>query len=167
MPLARTAIAAALACCAICGPTLAAPRVMVLDAEVYDTSGEVPSPAHPERLAALTRTLREKLAESGRFELVAPPPPPAGELPPRIRTCNGCEVDLARAAGADLAVTSLVHKVSTLILSITIRVVEAASGKPYLTASADIRGDNDLSWRRGTEWLARNRLLVARYPGED
>ncbi|WP_207478734.1 DUF3280 domain-containing protein [Arenibaculum pallidiluteum] len=147
-------------------PATARPKLLVFEMEILDTSGEGEAPGHAARLSAATRALRDGLAASGRFDLVGPPAPPAGELPPRIRTCNGCEVDIARRIGADLALTSMVHKVSSLILSITMTVVDAASGRTALVASADIRGDNDRSWVRGTEWLVRHRLLPARYPGE-
>lgn len=130
-------------------------RVLVLDVELFDTSGEGVAPEHAPRLAAASRHLRDLLAQAGTLDVVAP----AGETP-RIRTCNGCEITLARDAGADFVVTGLVHKVSTLILSITIEVRDAATGALVAGGAADIRGDNDRSWLRGIGWLVEHRLLA-------
>ncbi|GAA0597156.1 DUF3280 domain-containing protein [Caenispirillum bisanense] len=130
-------------------------RVLVLDVELLDTSGEGEAPQHPARLAAASRHLRDLLAEAGGLEVVTA----AGETP-RIRTCNGCELALARQAGADFVVTGLVRKVSTLILSITLTVRDAGSGAVVAEGVADIRGDTDRSWLRGIGWLVEHRLLA-------
>jgi hypothetical protein len=54
-----------------------------------------------------------------------------------------------------------VHKVSNLILSITLVEMEAgpAGGARRAVHSAEIRGNTDDSWLRGLRWLLRNRLL--------
>lgn len=132
----------------------AATRVLVLDIELLDTSGEGEAPEHAPRLAAASQHLRDLLAQQESLEVVAPD----GETP-RIRTCNGCEIALAREAGADFVVTGLVHKVSTLILSITLHVRDASSGALVAGSAVDIRGDNDRSWLRGVSWLVEHRLL--------
>ena len=77
-----------------------------------------------------------------------------------IYGCNGCEAAIAREFGATAYVTALIHKVSTLILSITIRVHDSETGAVTRVGSADIRGDNDRAWSHGVRWLLRNRILA-------
>jgi hypothetical protein len=129
-------------------------RVLVLDVELLDTSGEGEAPGHAARLAAASGHLRDLLAQTQSLEVVGP----VGETP-RIRTCNGCEITLARDAGAAFVVTGLVHKVSTLILSITVKVRDASSGGVVAGSAVDIRGDNDQSWLHDISWLVEHRLL--------
>jgi hypothetical protein len=73
--------------------------------------------------------------------------------------CNGCDAKLARALGADLAVTAEVQKVSNLILTINVYVREAGSGTLLRMGNADIRSNTDESWRRGVDYVLRNRIF--------
>ena len=73
-----------------------------------------------------------------------------------------------QALGAELALVTVVQKVSNLILSITLSVLEAApSAARRAVYSADIRGNTDESWQRGLRWLLRNRLLPRRRRSAD
>lgn len=54
------------------------------------------------------------------------------------------------------------QKVSNLILNLNLRVEEVASGKTLFQRSVDIRGNTDLSWRRGATALVG--LLVEQAP---
>jgi hypothetical protein len=81
-----------------------------------------------------------------------------------LRKCNGCEADLARQIGAEVAITGTVQNVSNLILNLNIYVRDAASGKLARAMSVDIRGNTDESWLRGVRWLVANRLFVERPP---
>jgi hypothetical protein len=115
-------------------------------------------PAHARRKEVASAELRRALAGAG-YDIIDP----AGiaSLIPRtvaIHACNGCEIDIARKAGAELVVTGHVHKVSTLILSMTLKVADVATGQPTAAGAADIRGDNDRAWLHGVAWLVRNRL---------
>ena len=55
----------------------------------------------------------------------------------------------ARRLGAELAVTGTVHKVSNLILNMTISVKDAQSGRALSVVNADLRGNSGLmrAWR--------------------
>ena len=46
-----------------------------------------------------------------------------------------------------------VQKVSNLILNLNLRVEDVASGRMLFQRSVDIRGNTDLSWRRGATAL--------------
>ena len=148
-------------------PAAAAERVVVLDAELHDTSGEGIREDQQQRLRLVTETLREALATSGRYEVVDVAPLrerlAAG---PSLRSCATCAPAAAAALGAELALLPVVNKVSNLILSITLVMSEstALGGGTRAVHSAEIRGNTDESWLRGLRWLLRNRLLAAAPP---
>jgi Protein of unknown function (DUF2380) len=115
-------------------------------------------PAERHRLSALGAELRTMLAESGCCSMVdlSAVADQARDLD--MRTCNGCDVDLARKAGAKLSVTGWVQKVSNLILNINLVARDVATGRVIAAGSVDIRGNTDESWSRGLSYLLRNRL---------
>jgi uncharacterized protein DUF2380 len=147
------------------GPTAAAQRSLaVFDFELIDTSleGELNGPRRDEqvRLANTTDQLRRRLAESGQFAVLDIAPVAAQARASNLQACGGCDTQLAKTIGADLAVTGTVQKVSNLILNMNIYVRDVQSGTPVAAMSADLRGNTDESWARTLEWLVRNRLLV-------
>ncbi|MFP5516496.1 MAG: DUF3280 domain-containing protein [Alphaproteobacteria bacterium] len=136
----------------------ASARTLVLDLELEDSSGEPRSAEHAERLKRVSAELRRALDAKG-YDVIDDDAT-AGLVPPgtQIRTCNGCETDIARAAGADLVVFGVVRKVSSLILWIAVEVEDVGSGRAVTTARGDIRGDNAAAWSRGVAWLVEHRL---------
>ncbi len=139
---------------------MAAPaKILVFDMEIVDTSGEESNPEHAGRLERMTGLLREGLKASGRYEVIGVhDTAAAAEVPASMASCNGCELDLGRKAGADIVVTSFIHKISTLILNVRIMMRDSDTGETVAMGIADIRGDNERAWRRGVEWLLRHRL---------
>jgi hypothetical protein len=155
---------------AACSAT-AAERIAVFDAELHDTSGEGLREDQQRRLALVTEELRRAMAASGRYEIVdVAPVRPRVETGPSLRSCATCAPAAAAEIGADLALVTVVNKVSNLILSITLVQMEAASpaatsgGTRRAVYSAEIRGNTDESWLRGLRWLLRNRLLAEPRP---
>ncbi len=67
--------------------------------------------------------------------------------------CNGCERQVGRKLGVERVGVCWVQKVSNLIININLRVEDVASGKTVFERSVDIRGNTDLSWRRGVKAL--------------
>jgi hypothetical protein len=138
-------------------------KAAVFDFELIDTSLEGEKrgtdPAETARLAKISDALREGLAAAGRYEIV-PTAPVAKQVAEagHLHGCNGCELPIARGLGADTAIIGHVQKISTLILSLTITVKDAATGARLQTVTADIRGNTDESWLHGVRWLVRNRL---------
>ncbi len=144
-----------------------APKTAVFDLELVDTSGgNSPDEKAQElgRLEALDARLREKLRESGQYELVDMEPVRARAQGYNLQACGGCDVKLAREVGAEVVVTGFVQKVSNLILNINIYIRDVASGRMIKGVSADIRGNTDESWRRGLDWLLANRILPETRP---
>ena len=76
-----------------------------------------------------------------------------------LRSCNGCDVDIAKSFGATRSVLGVVYKVSNLILEIHLYLRDTSSGKVLKHMHTNIRGNTDESWLRGVRWLIRNRLL--------
>ena len=75
-----------------------------------------------------------------------------------LQNCGNCDIKMAQSAGADLAVTGTVQKVSNLILNVNLYVRDVATGKMIAAGSADIRSNTDDSWRRGLDWLMKTRI---------
>lgn len=140
-------------------------KVLVFDLELVDTSREPPDPDHAGRLERVTALLRDGLKDGGYEVTGVRDSAVAAEVPASLYRCNGCERDLGRRAGADIVVTGFIHKISTLILNMQIIMRrtgdDTGDGGIVAVANADIRGDNERSWRRGVDWLLRHRLLAA------
>jgi Protein of unknown function (DUF2380) len=115
--------------------------------------------AEAERLAMIVARLREKLGASGWFDLVDIAPVATKAAAANLQSCGNCADEFARELGAAYSVTGTVQKVSELILNINVFVHDAAASKLLVTASVDLRGNTDESWRRGIDYLYKNVLL--------
>src|SRR5262249_8304849 len=108
---------------ASCGPTVAQ-SVAVFDFELIDTSLEGAirgaRPDEQERLARLSDRLRQLLRDSGRFSLIDITPIAREAQASNLQGCDGCDIQLARLIGAELATTGTVHKVSIMIINMNI-----------------------------------------------
>jgi Protein of unknown function (DUF2380) len=140
------------------------PRLAVFDFELIDTSlqGEIEGvdPADAARLRMIEAELRERLAASGRFELVdIAPAADQIDAAGRLWSCNGCEAPIARRLDADLALVGWVQKVSNLILNLNVVIRDAATRERVFATSVDIRGNTDESWAHGIRYLLEKRLL--------
>lgn len=71
-----------------------------------------------------------------------------------LHTCNGCEIEIARQAGADYVLVGWVQKVSNLILNVNAGIKDVARGEYLLIRSVDLRGNTDPSWIRAVKRLA-------------
>jgi hypothetical protein len=144
-----------------------AQKAAVFDFELADTSLEGErnglQAAEQARLLSVSDQLRKGLADSGKFDLIDIGPVRVEAHNSNLQACGGCDVQFAQKLGADLAITGVVHKVSTLILNMTIFVRSARTGHLITAANADFRGNTDESWARTTSFLLRNRLLAPNY----
>jgi hypothetical protein len=139
-------------------------RVAVFDFELIDTSleGEMQgtNPEEKARLAKLAPVLREKLAASDRYVVVDTAPVSDRAHAQNLQACGGCDATLAHEAGADIALTGTVQKVSNLILNINVYLRDAKDDRLLQSMSADFRGNTDESWSRALNYLIRNKLLA-------
>ena len=138
-------------------------KLAVFDFELLDTSleGEMRGPQADEhdRLIRISDQVRRQLTESGKFQLLDISPVKAAAEGSNLQACGGCDVQYAQRIGADLVITGVMRKISTLILNLTIFV----TGQLITAMNADFRGNTDESWTRATSYLVRNRLLAPNY----
>lgn len=145
----------------------AAPAAAIFPFEIYDTSGEPPRPDLNERLAMATRVLSEAIEKTGRYSPVdlGPFSSEVAASAPRYR-CGDCFLPVARKAGAAVAIVSVVHKVSSLISSMDIWIIDASSGAGVAHLGGQIRGDTAEAYEHGVRFLVRNRLPDDGPPGD-
>jgi hypothetical protein len=137
--------------------------VAVLPIEVVDTSGEAANPQWPERIAAVTGSLARALSESGRYRAIdlTPEQDRLAPMAP-IHRCNGCWLGVVRATGADAVAITVVHKMSTLIASMHVWVLDAATQRIIRQGAVSLRGDSGEAWERAAGFLVRKGIA-----GED
>jgi len=128
--------------------------------ELADTSGEGAKPGQDERLALATHTLVQALDASGKYRDVdlAPFAAEIKATEPRYR-CADCWAAVAHDAGARLAVIPSVHKVSTLVSTMSIWIADLKTMRYIAHVQGQIRGDTDEAYVRGVRFLVENELL--------
>jgi len=149
-----------------CGPAGAAqPKLLALmDFELIDEmrafASEQARREVDRRVAMITTELAKELESRGMYRVLDRAP--AAQLIERLkasyelRACNGCEIDIGRALGAERIALCWVQKVSNLILNINIEVRSVATGETVYAKSVDIRGNTDEAWLRGVRRLVDN-----------
>lgn len=155
--------AASFGLCIATAPGQAAEKAAVFEFELAhgDLAPGTPDKheAEEKRLEMVSDLLRDRLAGSGQFEVVDIAPVAQKAAAANLQACGNCADSFAREVGASYAFTGVVHKVSELVLSINVYVHDATTSQPVTSASVDIRGNTDESWRRGTDYLYENVLL--------
>jgi hypothetical protein len=136
----------------------AGPRAAIFPFELIDVSleGERAGRQSDEtaRLQRATEELRTLAAREAGYEVLD-----LSGLAAEIESigpfhrCGGCEVDIARKAGAEIAITGAVRKISSLILVVQILVRDVASGKVNKVHRVELRGNTDETWLRGVRRL--------------
>jgi hypothetical protein len=149
------------------GQTLAAPRLLILNFEILDTSNEPVDRGaeHERRLAMIHEKIADALDRRGLYQIAD-----NALLEDRIReilthqylrNCNGCEIELAQQAGAEFVMRGKFNKISTLIGSMDIEIKRVATDRPVYIQNFGFRGDTDEAWMRAAEFfvgsLARKR----------
>lgn len=133
-----------------------APLVAVFPLEVVDTSGEPPNAQWPARIATVTRLLAERLAASGQYRAVELQGADPGQP---LHQCAACWRAPARAAGADTAAIAVVHKLSTLIASLHVWLIDVETQRLSWQGAVSLRGDTDEAWRRAMDYILRRGIL--------
>lgn len=131
--------------------------------ERQSTDGIMPPSANDDekkRLRLMTERLGSILQESGKFSLVDLSSHAAAiEKASPVHDCNGCDLDLAREAGAQVSVVGVVRKASNALINISVFVRDVADGKVVRVGAVSIRENNEAGWLRAVRSIARNRLL--------
>lgn len=149
-----------------CAPaTGAEPRSLaVMDFELIDEMRQYETAQARQdtdrRLELITSELVREFRKRGMYRVVDNAP--AAQLVAKLkasyhlRACNGCELDIGKALGADRVAICWVQKVSNLILNINIEVHGVSTGDTLYAKSVDIRGNTDEAWLRGVRRLVDN-----------
>ena len=143
--------------------TAAAPpkSIAVLPFEIEDNSGEVgPADRHTVMLEKLTEGVESELSAAKLYAVVpgdavsqAVAAQNSGTF---LRNCNGCELDIAKRAGADRVLIGWVFKMSTLIGTLHIEIKDVATGNSLYTRAFDFRGDNQRAWDRASKFFVQD-----------
>jgi hypothetical protein len=127
--------------------------VAIADFNYVDTSGEPrdQTAEHQTRLQAFMLALRRDLERGGRYRPV--PVLCAGD-PCSIARAEPAELlDASRHAGARLLLLGGIHKMSTLVQSAKVVMIDLQSDRPVLDRWLSFRGDTDESWQRAEQFL--------------
>ncbi|PKU24724.1 DUF2380 domain-containing protein [Telmatospirillum siberiense] len=139
----------------------ASKTIAVAEFDYVDTSGEIHDQRdiHASRVRSFSEGLRSDLAQGGGYRVVM--------LDCRA-ACKALESNPAgllaeaRREGADLLVFGGIHKQSTLIQWLKVEVIDLRTQVVVFDRLMSFRGDDDASWQRAREFLART--LVSERP---
>ena len=138
-------------------------KAAVFPFELVDTSteGQIDGVRadQTKRLETTTEQVQKALAAASVEIVDADPAKDRLKDVKSLRDCLSCAQEAAAGLGADFAVVGHVQKVSNLILNINLQIVDVKTGKTVRGGSADIRGNDDRSWTRGTTYLMKNLIL--------
>lgn len=151
-------------------PVLAVQSVAVFPFELLDTSQEEDyilkiRPEETKRLALLTQDLTARISQLQAYRLTDISRLDADvKAAAPLHKCNGCEVDLAKKTGAQLALIGLVQKFSDTLLAVSIQVLDAQTGALQHSYRAGIQGNTDEAWLRGVSYIVRNQMTPPMTP---
>ncbi|MBM0107801.1 DUF3280 domain-containing protein [Steroidobacter sp. S1-65] len=137
----------------------------IFDFELEDFSPteatESIAPADAAHLAKVTRTVRQLLAESGRYKLidVASADAPAAKTH-TLRDCDGCEAEIALKLGAQQSLVGVVSRISRTEYVVRFHVRDARTGAVVANGDSGLRMGADYSWDRGAASLLKDQLLA-------
>jgi Protein of unknown function (DUF2380) len=133
--------------------------------EDFFTGPAKPSEEEQARLKVVNEELIKLVRNDRRFTIVdAAPIAKDIETAAPLSACNGCEIDLAKKVGGQIAFTGLIDKASATVLSMQIGIVDVTKGQIQRTGSVVIQGNTDESWLRAVRWLMKNRLSAEAKP---
>jgi hypothetical protein len=131
----------------------------VFDVEFWDTSGEGEQPEQAARLAMLGALLRDRLADRSDYAMVdLAPVRPEIEASLPLFLCGGCQLEIARKAGAGYALNVIVRKMSTLVQEIALIVADVERDEVVAFHAVSIRNNSDDAWRQGLLYILDHRL---------
>ncbi len=119
----------------------------------------------PEELARVKLVYDEfakLIVADGTYEAVDLTPMAAEiEAKMPVNECNGCEIDLAKKSGAEVAFIVLIEKASATVLNLSVSEVDVAKQRIKRNMMAVIQGNTDDAWLGGVRWIVKNRVLKA------
>lgn len=148
----------------IASPAAAVTKVAVVPFDFHDAQqdGEM-FPQHDpndlQRLKLIADELRSLMEKDERYQVVdlSGKAQEIDAASPFYK-CDGCEVPIAKEAGADVVVTGYVDKLSNALIQLQLVERNVATGELTKTMSASINGNTDELWLHGLKYLWRNRF---------
>jgi hypothetical protein len=136
--------------------------IVVMDFDLQDDTaiqgGPVDAEAQEKRL--ILAELKKQLTEKNLYRVIDNANIAADIAKAQEKTalseCNGCEVDIAKKAGAERVMACWVDKVSNLIINVNVGVKDVKTSQILYVRSADLRGNTDDSWLRAVKRVARD-----------
>jgi hypothetical protein len=150
----------------IFNPVSAKTKAAVFPFDIHDATqdGEIVPMSNPEDLRRLTlvvEELKSLMQKDGKYEVIdLASQAKEIEAASPFQKCDGCEVPIAKEAGAEIAVTGFIDKYSDALLSMQIVARDTKTGKLTKTMSAAINGNSDDLWLHGIRYLWKNRFNV-------
>lgn len=136
----------------------------LIDQQQQFELGVMPKGLDPEdkrRLQVITDELARLMKESGRYEVVdsGPIAKDIEDKSPMYK-CNGCEDDLAKKVGADVAFIGTVRKASDVLFTVSVYVRDVPGQKVIHQGSSEIWGNTDKMWLRAVNYIVDRRLFA-------
>jgi len=162
-------LAMALALATMPMAALAGPKAVIFPFDLIDESqlqyeiGVMPkgiSDEEKRRLAMITGELTKLIKDGGRYDVVdsAPIAKDIDDKSPMYK-CNGCEDDLAKKVGAEVAFIGTVRKASDVLFTVSVYVRDVGQEKVTRQASSEIYGNTDAMWLRAVHYIVQKRLF--------
>ena len=168
-------VASALALALFPSVVLAAQKAVIFPFDLIDQSqqfeiGLMPKGLDPEdkrRLQVITDELVKRIKESGRYDVVdsAPIAKDIEDKAPMYK-CNGCEDDLAKKVGAEIAFIGTVRKASDVLFTVSVYIRDVGQEKVIHQGSSEIYGNTDKMWLRAVNYVVDRRLFAQQNQGQ-
>jgi hypothetical protein len=139
--------------------------IAVVDFDYLDTSGELRDQhaEHEARLQTFMRALRDDLAGSGQYRIVALR---CSQTPCAVGGSAQLTKD-AHSSGAKLLLYGGIHKESTLIQWMKVEAVEVETGTQLFDRLMTFRGDTDEAWMHSERFLIKQFTEVTDLKGAE
>jgi hypothetical protein len=134
-------------------------NIAVFDFELEDTSAatsEIASDAS--ELANATAAIRQLLAQSGRYRVVATANADAAKTH-SLHDCAGCDAAIALRLGADQSLVGVIRRISRTEYTFRFQLRDARSGDLIAAGDSGLRMGANYSWSKGASRLISDRLL--------
>jgi hypothetical protein len=136
-------------------------KLVVLPFEIVDNTPVAGGGERNQKmLDKLTYYISRSISAEGLFEVVPQSEVnemmSSAQLGTYIRTCNECELDLAKRVDGDKVMTGWIYKMSILILTMHVKVKDVRSEETIVSKAYDFRGDNEKAWLRAAKYMLRD-----------
>lgn len=162
MRLFRTGLAVMLALLGSLAIAADTKTVAVLDTELIIDNKPTPHsadrPGEKERAGYMAEHIARALDGSGYYEVVALQQArqtieQQKNAQRYLHKCNSCIRKIGQELDVDYVATSWVQVVSNLIVNLNLVLYDAETGDAVRTSFIDIRGNNNSTWRNGTNYM--------------